>query len=97
MGYLMMMHMISCYESTTRVLPYGCFLTRVFKYVGIDLSRETDFETPNVYDTYDEQSLGWMKFEKSLDDSWVRRAERPPTWAWGQGQVHPRVEEEAEI
>ena len=57
-GYLMMLHMISCCENTTRVLPYGCFLTRVFKYVGIDLSRETDFETPNVYDTYDEQSLG---------------------------------------
>ena len=57
-GYLMMLHMISCCESTTRVHPYGCFLTRVFKYVGIDLSRETDFETPNIYDTYDEQSLG---------------------------------------
>ncbi|RVW50068.1 hypothetical protein CK203_104087 [Vitis vinifera] len=28
-GYLMMMHMISCYESTTRILPYGHFLTRI--------------------------------------------------------------------
>ena len=26
-GYLMMMHMISCCESTTHVLPYGPFLT----------------------------------------------------------------------
>ncbi|KAL6314503.1 hypothetical protein AAG906_025988 [Vitis piasezkii] len=33
-GYLMMMHMISCVESTTRVLPYGRFLTRVFKDAG---------------------------------------------------------------
>ena len=68
-GYLMMMHMISCCESTTRVLPYSCFLTRVFKDVGVDLSRETDFEGPGIYDTYDEQSLGQMKFEKAPDDS----------------------------
>nr|CAN69205.1 hypothetical protein VITISV_036606 [Vitis vinifera] len=32
-GYLMMMRMISYYESTTHVLPYGLFLTRVFKDV----------------------------------------------------------------
>ncbi|KAL6349475.1 hypothetical protein AAG906_034132 [Vitis piasezkii] len=64
LGYLMMMHMISCYESKTRVLPYGRFLTRVFKDVGVDLSRETNFEAPNIYDTYDDLSMGWMKFEK---------------------------------
>ena len=59
-GYLMMMHMISCCESTTRVLSYG---TRVFKDAGVDLSIETNFEAPTSYDTYDEQSLGRMKFE----------------------------------
>ena len=57
LGYLMMMHMISCCENTTGVLPYDCFLTRVFKYTRVDLSKETDFETPTSYDTYDEQSL----------------------------------------
>ena len=93
-GYLMMMHMISCVESTTRVLPYGRFLTRVFKDVGVDLSRETDFEAPTSYDTYNEQSLGRMKFEKAPDVSWIRRAERQ---ARDQGQMHPGVEEEAEI
>ena len=50
-GYLMMMHMISCVESTTRVLPYGLFLTRVFKDVGVDLSREMNFEALTSYDT----------------------------------------------
>ena len=75
-GYLMMMHMISCVESTTRVLPYGRFLTRVFNDAEVDLSRETDFEAPTSYDTYDEQSLGRMKFEKAPDGSWVRKAER---------------------
>ncbi|RVX23335.1 hypothetical protein CK203_000423 [Vitis vinifera] len=69
-GYLMMMHMISCCESTTRILPYGHFLTRVFKDVGVDLSRERNFKAPSIYDTYDEQSLGRMKFEKTLDGSW---------------------------
>ncbi|KAL6315237.1 hypothetical protein AAG906_037469 [Vitis piasezkii] len=64
LGYLMMMHMISCCKSMTHVLLYG----RVFKDVGVDWSRETDFEAPNIYDTYDEQSLGRMKFEKALDD-----------------------------
>ncbi|RVW66572.1 hypothetical protein CK203_064608 [Vitis vinifera] len=93
-GYLMMMHMISCVESTTRVLPYDRFLTRVFKDTGVDLSRETDFEAPASYDTCDEQSLGRMKFEKAPDDSWVRKAERQ---ARGQDQMHSRVEEEAEI
>ena len=39
-GYLMMMRMISCYESTIRVLSYDRFLTRVFKDVKVDLSRE---------------------------------------------------------
>ena len=75
-GYLMMIHMISCVESMTRVLPYDHFLTQVFKDVGVDLSRETDFEAPTSYDTYDEQSLVRMTFEKAPDGSWVRKAER---------------------
>ena len=53
-GYLMMMHMISCCKSTTQVLPYGRFRTRVFKDVEVDLSKETDFEALTSYDTYDE-------------------------------------------
>ncbi|RVW36694.1 hypothetical protein CK203_116660 [Vitis vinifera] len=96
-GFLMMMHMISCVESTTKVLPYGHFLTRVFKNAGVDLSREMNFEAPTSYDTYDEQSLGRMKFEQALDGSWIRRVERPLAQARGQRQMHPGVEEEAEI
>ncbi|KAL6346459.1 hypothetical protein AAG906_033255 [Vitis piasezkii] len=67
LGYLMMMHMISCCESTTRILLYGRFLTKVFKNVDIDLSKETDFEAPNTYDTYDDQSMTMIKFENALD------------------------------
>ena len=93
MGYLMMMHMISCCKSITRVFPYDRFLTRVFKDARVDLSTETNFKAPSLCDTYDEQSLGRMKFEKALDDSWIRRAERPPAQARGQGQMHPGIEE----
>ena len=72
----MMMHMIACCESTTRVLPYGRFLTKVFKDVGGDLSRETNFEVPSTYGTYDDQFMRMMKFEKGLDGSWVRKVDR---------------------
>ena len=50
-----------------------------------------------MLDTYDDQSMGQMKFEKAPNGSWVRKADRAPTQARGQGQAHPRVEEEAEI
>ena len=89
----MMMHMISCCESTTHVLPYGCFLTRVFKDVNVDLSRQTEFEASSAYDTYDDQSMRWMKFKKGLDGSRVRKVERALAQARGQGQVHPGVKE----
>ena len=83
LGYLMMMHMISCCKSMTRVLLYGRFLTKVFKDVSIDLSRETYFEVPSTYEMCDDQSMAMMKFEKVPDGSWVRKVERAPTQAWG--------------
>ena len=55
-------------------IPYGRFLSRVFKDSNINLSRKTDFEAPSIYDTYDDEFMGWMKFEKAPDDSWVRKA-----------------------
>ncbi|RVW95568.1 hypothetical protein CK203_039091 [Vitis vinifera] len=48
--------------------PCGRFLTRVFKDVGVDLSRETDFKAPSSYDMYDDLSMRWMKFEKAPDE-----------------------------
>ena len=41
------------------------------------LSKETDFDAPSIYDTYDEQSLGRMKFEKAPNGSWIKRVEQP--------------------
>ncbi|RVW21830.1 Transposon Ty3-I Gag-Pol polyprotein [Vitis vinifera] len=56
-------------ESMTHILSYGRFLTRVFKDVIVDLSREIDFEAPNAYDTYDDKTMGQMKFEKAPNGS----------------------------
>ena len=64
LGYLIMMHMISCCESTTQVLPYGRFLTKVFKDIEVDLIRETYFEAPNGYDTYDDLLMGRMNLRR---------------------------------
>ena len=47
----MMMYMIACCENTTRVLFHGRFIFWVFKDASIDLSKETNFEAPNTYDT----------------------------------------------
>ena len=38
LGYIMLNHMIAFCESTTWVLPYGRFLTKVFREFGLNLS-----------------------------------------------------------
>ena len=43
--------------------------------------REMDFEAFITYDTYDDQSMGRIKFKKALDGYWVRKAKRAPTQA----------------
>ena len=70
------MHIIACCESMTRVFSYGRFLSRVFKDSNIDLSRKMDFEAPSIYDTYDDDFIGQMKFEKAPDGSWIIKAKR---------------------
>ena len=57
LGYLMMMHIIVCCESKTRVFPYSRFFALVFKEVGINLSKEIEFEAPSIYDTYNDQPM----------------------------------------
>ena len=81
----------------THILSYGRFLTRVFKDVIVDLSREIDFEAPNAYDTYDDKTMGQMKFEKAPNGSQVRKVKRVPAQARGQGHAHLGVEEKTEI
>ena len=70
-----MMHIIACFESMTQLLPYVHFISWVFKDIDINLSKETYFVTPSTYDTYDDHSMGRMKFEKAPDGSWIRKVE----------------------
>ena len=48
----MMHHMMSCCKSKTRVLSYGRFPMKVYKDVGIDLTKEKDVQVPTIYKTY---------------------------------------------
>ena len=68
--YIMLIHMIACYESTTQVLPYGRFLMKVFMEFGLDLSSQTKTRKVFVFDTYIESTMGRMKFVKSEDGEW---------------------------
>ena len=72
LGYIMLNHMIACCESKTRVLPYGRFLTKVFREFGLNLSIETESDKVSVFDTYTKSTMGRMKFVKSKDGEWKR-------------------------
>ena len=71
LGYIMLNHMIASCESTDRVLPYGHFLTKVFREFSLDLSTKTISDKVSVFDTYTESTMGRMKFVKSKDGEWV--------------------------
>ena len=67
--------MVICCESTTRILPYGHIMTKIFKAFGIDLTLEDEVEEQSPYDTYNGMSMGRMKFEKVVKGSWVHPME----------------------
>ena len=95
LGYLMMRHMMECCHRAKRSLPYGRFLTRVFKDAGVDLSRETDVELPSIYDTYNDKSMDRMGFER-VDGVWVRKRDIPGRAAPGVPPP-PTMDEEEHI
>ena len=72
LGYMMLNHMIACCESTTRVLLYGRFLTKVYREFGLDLLTKTESDKVYVFGTYSESTMGRMKFVKLEDGEWRR-------------------------
>ena len=70
-GYIIMNHMTTCCERKTRILPYGRIMTKVFKAFGIEFTLDDEVDEPSPYDTYNDMSMGRMKFEKIVDGSWV--------------------------
>ena len=63
----MLNHMMACFQSKTWVLPYGCFLTKVFKEFGLDMKDEIEIEKPSPFNTYTKSSMGMMNFIKGDD------------------------------
>ena len=72
LSYIMLNHMIARCQSMTRVLPYGRYLTKVFKEFGLELSKETESDKVYVFDTYTKSTMGRMKFVKLEDGEWRR-------------------------
>ncbi|KAL6324410.1 hypothetical protein AAG906_013014 [Vitis piasezkii] len=66
LGYLMMMHMISCYESSTHVLSYARFLTKVFKNARVHPGVEEEPEIREMEGGLDPQR-GFEQREPELD------------------------------
>ena len=57
-GYIIMNHMVACCESKTRILPYGCIMTKVFKEFGIEFTLDDEVDEPSPYHTYNDMSMG---------------------------------------
>ena len=53
-----MNHMAACCESKTRILPYGCIMTKVFKAFSIEFTLDDEVDEPSPYDTYNDMSMG---------------------------------------
>ena len=64
-----MNHMASCCESKTRFLPYERIMTRVFKAFCIEFTLGDEVNEPSPYNTYNDMSMGQMKFKKATDSS----------------------------
>ena len=71
-GYIIMNRMAACCESKTRILPCERIMTKLFKAFGIEFTLDDEVDEPSPYDTYNDMSIGHMKFKKAADGSWVR-------------------------
>lgn len=55
LGFIILLHLVACCESKSKVLTYGRFFTKVFKKFGVyylTRERERDIQVPFIYDTY---------------------------------------------
>ena len=68
-GYIIMYHMAACCKIKTRILPYGRIMTKVFKEFSIEFTLDEEVDEPSPYNTYNDMSIGRMKFEKAIDGS----------------------------
>ena len=65
--------MKKCTDSTTSVLPYGMFITKIMKVFGVKLREELKIWKLKGYPIYNISMLGCMKFELMEDRTWIRK------------------------
>lgn len=74
MGYIIFLHMRACLESTTSLLSYGMFITKIMKFFNVNLSRESDARKLKKFATYNIASLHQMNFERNKNGKWRRKS-----------------------
>ncbi|KAL6324012.1 hypothetical protein AAG906_006283 [Vitis piasezkii] len=74
-------------------------ISRVLHHMicSIMLPRGGHRDEISYYEAFLMKSILTRRWIHTPDGSWVKRAERPPAQARGQGEAHPGVEEEAKI
>ena len=71
--------MKACSLRENFVLPYSMFITKIVKYVNVNLWNETNGKKLKSFDTYDRGSLCRMHFLSNKDGSWKRKSFVPPS------------------
>ena len=67
MGYIIFCHMKACSLSEDSLLPYGMFITKIVKYLNVNLCNKTNKKKLKSFDTYDRVSLRRMYFVQKKD------------------------------
>ncbi|KAI5672459.1 hypothetical protein M9H77_12823 [Catharanthus roseus] len=69
-GFIVIEHMLARQSSSTKCLPYGCFLTKIFQYFVINLVGVGDHIGPRKI--YNQDTFTRMGFEKNNEGQLVR-------------------------
>ncbi|KAI5662104.1 hypothetical protein M9H77_21427 [Catharanthus roseus] len=66
-GYMAIEHMLANQMSSTKCLPYGCFLTKVFKYFVLNLVRVGDASgAGKIHNKHTFKRMGFAKNEEGM-------------------------------
>ncbi|KAI5671180.1 hypothetical protein M9H77_11544 [Catharanthus roseus] len=69
-GFMAIEHMLATQSSSTKCLPYGCFITKIFQYFVINLVGVVDHVGPGKI--YTQNTFKRMGFERNDDGLLIR-------------------------
>ncbi|KAI5672238.1 hypothetical protein M9H77_12602 [Catharanthus roseus] len=69
-GYIAIEHMLATQFSSTKCLPYGCFITKIFQYFEINLVGAGDHIGPGKI--YNQNTFKRMGFERTDEGLFIR-------------------------